>query len=480
MTHAGLLPVSLHMPWRSGRRERGVLPVVAGLVTVVAAAAAGVALAAVGGAAGPLAMLLLPLVVVACAAVVLRPVLGVAVVVVVLPFGLQELPGQGLGLQVMQVVAVVAVGAAVVGRAVAGQLPLVIPKQLAWAVLLVAWGLVSYLSAVDRGIATRQLLQLGVNVTLALLVATTVTSERELRRLLWLVVAVGGLSCLPALTSAGELRASFGGAVVANRLEGTFTQPNEFGSFAMVVVVLGAALVVGARTRRESLLLLAALVPAVGGLLLSLSRGAWIGAVAGALVLLVLLPPARRALALAAVPVLVAGAALGALAPENPQVQVVGSRVSTLAESGGGNPYDDRPRIWAEGRREVRLDPLTGHGPGAFPVVSTRSASQAQTVQAEHAHSVLLTVAAEYGLPGAALLVALGVACGFAAHAAARRASHRTAALVAGPAAAAVAIAAQGVIDYTMRNAVLFTFFWLVAGLLVAACRVALDEPATA
>jgi O-antigen ligase len=454
--------------------------VVVAVVVAAAAAVTGGVLAAVGASAGPLAMLLLPAVVVAAVAVVLAPVSAVALVLLVLPFGLQDVPGQGLGLQVMQVVALLAVTGAVIGRVIRGRLPVIVPKQLVWAVLFVGWGAVSYLSAVDRETATRQLLQLAVNVALALLAATTATSERVLRRLLWLLVAVGGLSCLPALLSAGQLRASFGGAVVANRLEGTFTQPNEFGSFAMVVVVVGSALLVGARSRREALLVGLAVVPAVGGLLLSLSRGSWIGAVAGAGVLLVLLPRARRALALAAFPLVLAAVALGAFAPENPQVQVVGSRVSTLTESGGGNPYDDRPRIWAEGRREVALDPVTGHGPGAFPVVSTRSASQAQTVQAEHAHSVLLTVAAEYGLPGAALLVGLGVSCVFAAWAAGRAAGPRTAPLVAGPAAAAAAIATQGVIDYTMRNAVLFTFFWLVAGLLVAGCRVALADRTSA
>lgn len=447
------------------------------VAVVVIATALGLGLGAVGGLGGPVAMLLLPAALVAGCAVLWRPVIALALVVAVIPLGMIEVPGTGLGLKVIQVVALGGLSAAVVSRLVQGQLPLLVPKQLSWAVLIGAWGVVALLGAVDQNIALRQLVQLLVNVALALLAATVVRSLDTVRRLLWLLLAVASLSSLPALSGASDLSSSYGGAVVTGRLQGTFAQPNEFGSFMMTVAVLGTGLAFAARTGRERLLVLFGLVPVVLGLLLSLSRGSWIGLVAGAVVLLVLLPSARRILVVVGVPLVLTALALGAFAPESPQVQVVGDRVATFTAPGGGNPYDDRPRIWAEGRREVALAPVTGQGPGNFPVVSTQSTSGAQTVQAEHAHSVLLTVAAEYGLPAAGLLVGLTISCGFLVLAGVRRAARSDEPLVAGLGAAACAVAAQGVIDYTMRNAVLFTFFWLVAGLLVAAGRSAAGAP---
>ena len=441
------------------------------VVLAVGAAALGLVLAAVGGLAGPLAMLVLPAALAASLTTLLRPVTAVVLVLVVIPVGLQELPGNPLGLQVMQVTALLAVGAAVVGRALNGRRPVDVPGPLVWAVLLVPWGLLSTLSAVSLDLAVRQMSALVVNVALALVAATVVRSLPTVRRLLWLLLAVSALVCVPALLDTGSLQSAYGGGQVRGRLEGTFTQPNQFGSFTMVVILAASGLVLAARTSRERTLALVALAPVVLGLLLSLSRSSWIGLLGGLAVLAFLLPAARRALLMASVPLVVIGLLLGAFAPENPQVQVVGERVSTLGSSGGGNPYDDRPRIWAEGQREIALDPVTGHGPGAFPVMSTRSASEASTVQAEHAHNILLTVAAEYGLPGAALLAGFGLHIGLLVLRAVRRAVPSDGPLVAGLGAACAAIALQGLVDYTMRNAVLFTFFFLVAGLTVAAGR---------
>lgn len=442
------------------------------VAAVVCAAAVGLVLAVVGAAAGPLAMVLLPVALTASAAVAVRPVLSVALVVLVVPVGLRDVPGQSFGVQIMQVTALVAVGAAVVGRAVQGLPPVRLPRPLLWAVALVPWAFLSTLSAVAIDPAVRQLVALAVNVGLALVAATVVTTTTVLRRVLWLVLAVGAVVGGVGLLNGGELESAYGGGAVQGRLVGTFTQPNQFGSFAMVVACIGVGLLLALRRPAQRLTALVLLAPVVAGLLLSLSRSSWIGLLGGLAVLLVLLPTARRALLVAAVPLVLGAVALGAFAPESPQVQVVGARVSTLAESGGGNPYDRRPRIWAEARRQVAADPWTGQGPGSFPVVSTTSASGAATVRAEHAHDVLLTAAAELGLPGAALLVGLGVHIALVVGAAARSAPTAERAMLAGLAAACAAVAVQGVVDYTMRNAVLFAFFWLLAGLTVAAAAV--------
>lgn len=439
--------------------------------TAVAAFLAGVLLAAVGGRFGPAAMVGLPLLVALGALVLARPGAAVPVLALALPVGLVPVPGDPLGLQVVQVAALGLAAAVVLRRLAQGSLPLRVPRPLLWAVALAAWAALAAGSAVDTGLAVKQVANLVVGVLVALLVATAVTTPDRLRAAMTALLVAGAAVTVPALAGAGDVRAAYGGAVVEGRLQGVFAQPNELGAFSAVLVCVAAGAVLAARTRSGRVAAAAALAGALAALALSLSRGSWIGAVAGALVLLVVLPRARRAVVLVGVPAVVLAAALGAFAPEAPQVQVVGDRLSTLRDP-SSNPYDDRPRIWQEGRRQVALDPWTGHGPGSFPVLSTTSASQAQTVRAEHAHSLLLTAASEVGLPGAALLVGLGVALCFAARDGLRRLrGSPEAALLAGAAAAVACVSAQGVLDFTQRNAVVHVLDWLVVGLVVAAAR---------
>lgn len=431
----------------------------------------GVGLAVIGAHAGVVAMLVLPLAGAAFVLAFARPASSVALVALSLPVGLLPLPGRPLGMQVVHAVVAGVAGAVLLRRLADGRAPLEVSRPLTWAVLLVVWSVVTTASAVDLDVAVRQTANLVAAVLLALVVVMVLPEATRLRRAVWALLAGATTITLPGLAGAGEIQAVYGGALVKDRLQGSFTQPNELGAFAMVVLLLAAGVVLGSLRPRERWLALGAGIPALGALTLSLSRGAWIGAAAGALTLFVLLPSARRAVALAAAPLLLVGALLGAYAPDNPQIQVVGQRLSTV-QSPTGNPYDDRPRIWAEARREIRLDPLTGQGPGNFPIVSERSASEAQMVQAAHAHNVLLTVAAEAGLPGAGLVVALTIATAFAVRDGWRGLDPPDRALLAGAVAACVAVAGQGLVDYPMRNPVLLVVDWLLLGLVVAWAQV--------
>lgn len=453
------------------------LGAVAGLGGLAAAGfVVGVLLAFVGGLAGPAVMVGLPLSAVAVAAAWARPVLAVGLVLALLPVGLVAVPGLPLGLQVVHLSVLVLSAAVLLRRLSGGHPPLAWSGPLGWGVALAVWALLATLSAVDTTAAIKQDANLVIGLLLALLAVTVVRDLAEVRALSWVLVAAGAVITAPSLLSAGDLSVAYGGAVVSNRLQGSFAQPNELGAFAMVVVLVGAGLLLGARSLRERLLAGLLVLPSLAALSLSLSRGAWIGAALAAAALVVLLPQARRAVLLAGVPLLLLAAALGAFAPEQPQVQVVGARLESLRDP-AANPYDGRPRIWAEARREVALEPWTGHGPGSFPLVSTRSASDAQTVRADHAHDVLLTVAAEAGLPAAALLVGLTVAVGFAVRDALPRLPLPDAAVAAGLAAACVGIAGQGIVDFVQRNPVLLMTDFVVLGLLLAAVR---SRPSTA
>nr|WP_246305817.1 O-antigen ligase family protein [Nocardioides marinisabuli] len=218
-----------------------------------------------------------------------------------------------------------------------------------------------------------------------------------------------------------------------------------------------------------SVLLLAALG-------VSLSRGAWFGAVIGVVALGVLVPATRRRL-LRVGGGLLAGVAVLGLLGVGPLGQVV-DRVASVGQA-TSNPYDQRPLIWAEGLRLVAEAPLLGHGPGGYYLEAAGGALRAGAVlEVEHAHQLLLNTAVEFGLVGLGALLALlaGLGAGLAA---ARRA---TATLDAGAperwlpgvlAAALVPVLAHGMLDYPLRNPVVLTTVWLVLATLVAACTVA-------
>jgi O-antigen ligase len=111
-------------------------------------------------------------------------------------------------------------------------------------------------------------------------------------------------------------------------------------------------------------------------------------------------------------------------------------------------------------------------------VASVASTSESRTTYAVHAHNLFLTWAAETGLPGAACIIGLCVHAGLRARRARRfalRNAHPVdAAIVAGSAAALVAVVGQGLVDYTLRNSVIFVAVCGLVGLLLAATRVAI------
>jgi len=151
------------------------------------------------------------------------------------------------------------------------------------------------------------------------------------------------------------------------------------------------------------------------------------------------------------------------------------------------SPYDDRRQIWAEAIREMKAKPWLGYGPGDFPVSSLRTGSDTSSVYALHAHNLWLTWGAETGIPAVAIIVGLTAAVGFAARRATRGANNRgdreDRAIVVGVTAALITVLGQGLVDYTLRNVVIFTALWGLIGALLVARREAyhvLETPESA
>lgn len=427
-----------------------------------------------GGDDGPLVLLALIGVPLAALAVLVNPRLGPALVVVAFPVGVMELPG--VQLQLVQLATLGAATLVALRRMAAGLAPLAWVRGTAWGVGFVAWMLVGLPTALDRQRALREIVLFAIGLVFAATVAATARSAGDVRAFLAVMAGVVAVVGLTTPLGASQVRAAFEGAVVQGRATGIFTQPNQLGTFCATGALVGAGLYFGARTRRARLAAGVAVAGGVLGLVLSLSRGSWIGFVLGAVVLVVKLPEARRALVLAVVPLVLLGGALSAFAPTSPQVEVVGQRLRSIA--GERNPYDNRPAIWREAQREVVEEPVTGYGAGSFPLASTRATSKSRTVVAAHAHNLPLTWAAELGLPAVALAAGFAVHLHVTARRMARRVGAEDRAVLAGLVAALVGVLGQGIVDYTLTNAVLLTMLMALVGAVLAYDRVTRREPA--
>lgn len=448
---------------------------VLGVVAVAGLAAAGAALAFVGARTAPLAMLL-PIGALLVPVLLARPVLAPVLVLAAMALGDVDLPGP-LPLQLLDVTVLAVVVIVVLARAADGFAPFPWVRGAGWAVALVGGAVVSAAAAADRGAAVKQVGLLAMGLVLALAVVAVVERPEHLRALEGAIVAIGGGICAAALPGAGDLQPVDAGAVVDNRATSVFGDPNELGAFAAVVLVVACGLALSATRRWERVLAGTGGALGLAALLLSLSRGAWFGAVVGLVALAVLLPDARRRIGLLVVAAVGVATVLLALVPGSP-AEVAGERLSTLTNP-GANPDELRPRAWRLAGDLLVAHPLLGIGPGGF-TSEAEVAGRGEVSGAVHAHNLPLTVGAEGGLVGLVLLGGLAGALGTATWRRVRaepRLPTADGALLAGPAAALLVFVGQGVVDFTFRNAALLLLAWFLAGLLLAGRRMASFSP---
>jgi putative inorganic carbon (HCO3(-)) transporter len=432
------------------------------------AALAAFGLSALAAAAGPVSVLAAVLLLAAAALVVNRPLLGAMAVYASFPVAYRPLP---LGFLLLEVVVLATTGLVVLHRLVHGRTPLPWAPQMWWALFIVAAAVLATPSASNLQHAIRQDVLLVEGLLLALALPAACRSLQDLRKLIGVLLAVGVGVCAFGVITASSIKAEFGAAVVENRAQAIFDQPNDFANFAGVILMLAIGVSLGGRaksTRRAA----AVVIPiCVGALALSLSRGSWIGTTFGSVLLLFVLPAARRAALRVALPSLIAVAVVIPLLPSTGPLEVVNQRLHTMLNP-TSNPYDARPLIYQEAFREINQDPLTGQGPGNFPDSSRRTGSLTQHFGAVHAHDVLLTMAVEIGLPAVLLLIGMTIALGLLLLDAVRRLPDpKDRALVAGIGAALFFQVGQGIIDFNLRNHLLFILVWSLVGMLLVVRR---------
>lgn len=467
--------VSRRRPWRLYRpsthvRER---TVALGGTVALGALACGFGLACTMaanafGTSAALVVLLAPAAAVALAAVIANPRLGLLAILATFPLW-NQLDRFGVGpLQPTEAAVFLLAALVVVRRLASGRSLLPWSSPLWLALALLAWSSISLLTALDPSLALKQLGLLVGGILLACTVIAVCESMDDIRQVLGGFVIVGTAVALVGVFSEGSLQTYYGGTLVSGRSVGTFQQSNQFGSFMLLAAVTAVGLALGARSRVARLTAAIATSVLLAGVLLSLSRGAWIATIGAFVLLLVALPHAGR-LAMVLVPCLMAAAILIA-AGASSALQVVQVRADALTAR---SPFDHRAVTWEEAAREIAERPVFGEGPGNFRVASLSSASMAAPLHDEHAHNIWLEWAAGTGIAGAAILMAFVVATAAAvrrASRAARSTRDRTVIVVGG--AALLTVVIHGMFDYTLTHDVIWLSVWFLIGTGLAAHRI--------
>jgi putative inorganic carbon (HCO3(-)) transporter len=286
--------------------------------------------------------------------------------------------------------------------------PLLRRLQIAFAAILVLYALQSLYSS-DREQALKNfcLFYVPFAMLFVLLLDVGWESRRLLRLSLGLTVGLAlvfaAIGCIEFAT--GHLLITNAKVVSANdllpyfRVNSLFFDPNIYGRYLAITMVLLAAVLLWTRRRREAGLIAAALVLLWAGLVFSLSQSSFGALLLGLAVLAALRwkPwPVVGAIGAAAV----VGIALVVFAPGVLNIETGKQNWWNRATSG-------RADLVAGGLRMVRDKPLLGFGSGAYADEFREREHVSSEKVAAASHTIPLTVTAEQGVVGLAAYLAL-------------------------------------------------------------------------
>jgi O-antigen ligase len=308
--------------------------------------------------------------------------------------------------------------------------------------------LLSLFDALSLSLSAKELLKWGEFLVVYVVVVHTVKERRQVALLLALVLLAGALEAAWGLYGSLQRLGPPSYAIVGGRLFrafGTFGQPNPFGGYINLSLPLALSLLIcrfadlrSAPLHPRTLALLAACALLGLALVLSWSRGAWLGATVavGVVVLawgVALLWGARRnaqlrragerLLLLLLLVAIVGGALLLAGAADLLPASIT-ARLGSIGEQLG--VFDvrtvkltdenyaavERMAHWQAALAMIQARPLLGYGIGNYPAAYPQYNLPGWEDPLGHAHNYYLNVAAETGLVGlAAYLLWLLLAC---------------------------------------------------------------------
>lgn len=411
--------------------------------------------------ASPLVGIALPVALATAAVVAGRPLAGACA-------GIAAVPLEVVQTQVtpMEALLLLTAGAALV-RWAFGRLRLEVdPVFLAFGAALL-WMAAGFGVARDEFVVVRTLLMWSGFALVALLVANA--SPRQARAVLWAIVAGAVLTALVALANGTAQEARAGATAVEGRATGSFSHPAQLAFF--LVMALPPALVLSVRSRGA----LRGLAATAAGvilvvLVLTLTRGAIVGA-AVSLAIMLVWAPFRRIAAVVLVALLLVGVVKADAISRSAQLQLVGARLATITNRDEATVNNNRLKIWSTVPRIAGDHPVFGLGVGNFKDYSLAYGLSEGGAAFEHAHNVALTVLAEQGVPGALLLLLTLVLIGRLVGRALGCRGHPDFPLALAPIAGLGGLFVNSLTDYPPGSNPNMALLLIEIGLLVAACR---------
>ncbi|HLK57775.1 MAG TPA: O-antigen ligase family protein [Chthonomonadaceae bacterium] len=275
----------------------------------------------------------------------------------------------------------------------------------------------------QRGFSLQEALRIGCGALVYFVVAYQFRRSEHITRLVdiltWVAIGAAFISCVEFGSTADEQQYA----------TGLFGDHQLLGSFMMILLPLVGVTAITERAPTRKLIAQVATVLTVVALLLSHSRSAWIGSAVGmtALGILALVLNSNRGKYShrkheAVLPLGLLAVAIGFFFLVSPQAASIVDRAQTLTHARTTRGWQYRERMWMGALQMVKEHPLTGVGVGLFPyreqqftnsgapIYSIRNAQNGDLKRpslSEQAHNSYLQTAAELGLPGLLLFIAI-------------------------------------------------------------------------
>ena len=438
-----------------------------------AAVAVGIVVAIACYSVGPVAAVLGPAAVAFLVLCATRPHLALFTAPLFAPFENFQLPVAGLGGLSPVEAAMLSIAAGWIWRAVSGG-AVVYPRGRDWPIVVLLLSLLPGLAFGSDAIVIARIFVMWLAFYVAYLVAQELDPQQMKGVLVAYAVGAAflGVEGVSNYVSGGGATLLEGGATVYGRASGAIADPNYFAAFLQLATVPALAFVVGGSSRFRWLLL-APIVAATAGVVLSLSRGGILG-LAAAVSLVVLGWARSRLFALALLSVLVAATLTGLNPFANARVsEAVSERLSSVTTHSSDN---HRFLLWGAAVNIVETHPLFGIGANGFEAEANRRGLTERGQPLENVHNAYLNVAAELGLLGATGLIVWLVRIGRNLLVVLRRRLDDTYALAVGLGAALVGYCVQALTVSQYRVEIIQATFFLFAGMVAALARQSAEE----
>lgn len=351
--------------------------------------------------------------------------------------------------------------------------------------LLFAWAAISFCTSAPpsgrgRDMALVELLRLGTGATLYFAVAYGNTRRSALNAWSRILLGCAALAALAGLVTSTQQEIGWA--------TGAYANPQLLAGFLVLLLPFAVVYALQGRMDLRRVLATVALVFVVGALLVTRNRSAWLGSLAGLVLIAGLWLRTTPFSELARqrhrwmTTLIIAAVGAGLFVAFKPDTgSLVEARAATLLAPGQEPSFQWRLRMWAAGWEMVKARPLAGWGVGSFPrLVGEYAAEAPAAAQVEEAgpslasvpHNEYVQLGAELGLVG--LLLYLAVFFGFFRlslrfSGATESETRRRLVIACTAAVAAQSIDALG--NPAWRFGDVAPLFWLVLGLGVAATR---------